>query len=232
LSCELLFYLLFPLIIGIVSRRQRLLATACTVAGAMVAVAAACVVVFPTGQLGNLLYTMPAYRLGEFVIGICLATLMKRGWRPKFSMVQAVVVTVAMYAAITAAANVALDSPASLPYFVADLWMLPGFAAIIAAGASGDLRGDGGLVRSTGVVRLGQWSFALYLVHELILKATEPMVDGMGVVAAALALVLAIVLSIAVSGVLYEWFERPVEKRLRSWAMKDKPSIAQVAGRR
>lgn len=223
LSCELFFYLLFPWLIKILTRRRNIMAAAAAVAGAMVIVAGVCAVIFPTDQLGYLLYTMPAYRIGEFIIGICLATAIRRGWSPRFTMRQAVVGTVIMYAVLILAANIVLHDVARLPYFIADLWMLPGCAAIVAAGAAGDLRGDRGMIRSATLIRLGQWSFALYLVHEIILKAAEPLVDTMSVASASVALAVVILLSVAASGLLFEFFERPIEKRLRAMATAKEP---------
>ncbi|WP_178996920.1 acyltransferase family protein [Paenarthrobacter nitroguajacolicus] len=217
LSCELFFYLLFPWLIKVLMRRQRILSTAIAVGAVMVAVAGACAMLFQPEHLGFLLYTMPAFRLGEFVIGILLAIALQRGWRPRISMMQAVLGTLIMYGMLALAANLVLHDVARLPYFVADLWMMPGCAAIIAAGAAGDLRGDRGIIRSAPVVRLGQWSFALYLVHELILKASEPLVDDLDSTSATVVAVVVIVLSVVASGGLYVWFERPMERRLRAW---------------
>lgn len=228
LSCELFFYLLFPVMIRPLSKAIRPIRSIFMVMIGMVVVGGACAVIFPVSQLGNLLYTLPLYRIGEFAIGVLLALAIQRGWRPRFTLLHATVGTVLMYAAIMGATLVVLGDPERLPYFVADLWMLPGFVAIIAAGAAGDLRGDAGFVRSDLVVRLGQWSFALYLVHEIVLKAAAPIVGDAPPAIAYTAVAIVVVISVAASGILYEWFERPIEKKLRGLlpqASDTKPAI-------
>ena len=216
LSCEMFFYLLFPFMIQRLLGIRKILSAITTVAIVMVLFAATCAVLFPSEQLGYYLYTMPLYRAGEFLIGICLAIAFQRGWRPRWTMKQALILTAVMYLVLIAASNVVLHDVARLPYFVAGLWMLPCFLGIIAAGADGDLGGVGGPLRSVWLGRLGAWSFALYLVHELVLKLVEPLadrVDTLGGVALTIAAVLA---SIALSGIFYVFFERPVERWLRS----------------
>jgi peptidoglycan/LPS O-acetylase OafA/YrhL len=215
LACEMFFYLLFPVIVGPLSRLRRPLRAAAWIGVGLVVVGGACAAVFPTRELGNLLYTMPPYRLGEFGIGILLAAAIRRGWRPRARLRVAALVTVLLYTALMVGALAVLGTPERLPYFVADLWMLPGYAAVIAAAASGDLRGDGGFIRSGVMVKLGQWSFALYLVHELVLKLMAPLAASSGTAVSTAMLAGAVVVSVGVSAALYEWFERPVETRLR-----------------
>lgn len=223
LADEAFFYLLFPFVIGFFARRPkplRWMAAAfvgMTVVGLVVG--AVLMQVAPS-RLGYVLYTMPLFRLGEFVIGILLAVAMQKGWRPRFNLVQAIGAAVVMYAVMSAVVTPTPGGPDGLPNFVADLWMAPAFMAIVVAGALGDIQGKTGGVRSAPVVKLGQWSFALYLVHDLVLRATEPLADGLvgfpaGVVAGA-----AILACIALAAVLYEYFERPVEAKLRAMHRK------------
>ena len=216
LSCEMFFYLLFPLIyprLRVVRPGHAIVWIAVT----MVAVAASCVLIFPTSQLGYLLYTLPAFRLGEFMMGICLAVLVKSGWTPKFASQHAFATTAVMYALIMAATNIVLHDPERMPYVVADLWMLPGFVAIIAAMACRDMRASGGHLANPYVVQLGLWSFALYLVHEILILAVAPLINALPP-AAGIALGLGtVVVAVAASGALYEGFERPIEDRIRTW---------------
>ncbi|WP_231738391.1 acyltransferase [Kocuria rosea] len=217
LSCEVFFYLLFPALVGPISQRIRLMPAIAGAFLAMGVLGAIGVIALPSEVLGYLFYTMPPFRLGEFIIGICLALALQRGWRPRFTVGQALVGAVLMYAVLMAGMLLTFGEPARLPYVVADLWMLPSFMAIIVAAAAGDINNDGGFLRSSVLVRLGQWSFALYLIHELILKTAGLWVDSLNPGMGAFAALVVVAVAVGASGVLYEWFERPVESRLRKW---------------
>jgi peptidoglycan/LPS O-acetylase OafA/YrhL len=224
LACEAFFYLLFPTLNRFIRSRRRLLAVPAVVLTGLLFVAAAGIAIAPERALGYLFYTMPAFRLGEFIVGICLAVAIQRGWRPRFTLRQALLGTAGLYAVLMAGSQFTLGSPELLPYVVADLVMLGGFVAVIAAAAAGDIRGDGGHFRSTGLFKLGQWSFALYLVHELVVKLADTLVDPLTTGPAAVASLTVVALSVALSGVLYERFERPIEARMRSWSPRRQAS--------
>ncbi|MGN7252754.1 hypothetical protein [Arthrobacter sp. SAFR-014] len=66
---------------------------------------------------------------------------------------------------------------------------IPGFALLIAAYAARDrCGGRATFARSPAMVKLGEWSFALYLVHELVLRtARELEPEGLAERAAGLA---------------------------------------------
>lgn len=227
LSCEAFFYLLFPALVGPISQRVRLKPVITGTFLIMGIIGAIGVILLPSEILGYLFYTMPPFRLGEFVIGICLALALQRGWRPRFTLGQALLGTVVMYAVLMVGMLSVFGEPARLPYVVADLWMLPGFMAVIVAAAAGDIRGDGGVLRASVLVRLGQWSFALYLVHELVLKTAGLWVDSLSTGMGTLAALVVVAVAVGASGVLYEWFERPMEKRLRAWGHSRESVIAQ-----
>jgi peptidoglycan/LPS O-acetylase OafA/YrhL len=97
-------------------------------------------------------------------------------------------------------------------------------ALAILAFARRDLEQAGGWLGSSVLVRLGQWSFALYMVHELLLRAAHPLMVEHRWTA-----VLFIVLSIGAAGALFEWFERPIEQRLRGRA---RPAVQLETARR
>jgi peptidoglycan/LPS O-acetylase OafA/YrhL len=90
------------------------------------------------------------------------------------------------------------------------------FALLIAAAVQLDLRDAPSLLRTKPMVLLGQWSYALYLVHATVIYflietvGVRPFGDInvvwlLGVTA----------VSVAASAVLYMAFEHPVEQRLR-----------------
>jgi peptidoglycan/LPS O-acetylase OafA/YrhL len=63
------------------------------------------------------------------------------------------------------------------------------------------------------MVKLGEWSFALYLVHELVLR-TALELGPETLAQRAVFAVVGIVISIPLAGAAYTFFERPVEARL------------------
>jgi len=68
-----------------------------------------------------LLGTMPLYRLGEFVLGMCLATVMKRGWRPRFRLVQAVGLSAISMVGLTMVSLIFMGTTGGLPVIYANL---------------------------------------------------------------------------------------------------------------
>jgi peptidoglycan/LPS O-acetylase OafA/YrhL len=215
LACEAFFYLLFPSLISPISKIRRLPMVMGGACGVMTVAETVGVLVLPERALGYLFYTNPAFRLGEFITGICLALLLQRGWRPRFAMRHALLGTAGLYVLLMGGTLLTLGAAEDLPYVVANLWLMPGFVAIIAAGAAGDLRGDGGHFRTKSLVKLGQWSFALYLVHELVIRASVHLINPLPFPQVVVACLLVFCVSVALSGLLYEAYERPVEKKLR-----------------
>ena len=84
LSCEAFFYAMFPLVIIPLARldRRRIAAVIVACVRAAGARPVGCVRRRRWARGRRDLLLLPAYRFGEFVIGICLALLIKDGWRP------------------------------------------------------------------------------------------------------------------------------------------------------
>lgn len=82
-------------------------------------------------------------------------------------------------------------------------------------GGNRDLSGSSTVLGSKSLVRLSQWSFALYLVHELVIMI-RPFLTEMSAAETFGAAILAINAAIALSGLLHEFVEKPAEKWLRS----------------
>jgi peptidoglycan/LPS O-acetylase OafA/YrhL len=192
----------------------------------MIALAMTAFLSIPVPVANFLLGTTPLYRLGEFVLGVSLALLIKRGWRPRFSLVQAVILSAILYGSLFVASSTTMGAPGSLPVAWANLIMAPGFLAIIAAASTSDVNRNKGILGSPSMVRLGQWSFALYLIHELVIRCIRPLVMDLnsGALFGASAVVIGI--SLALAGVLHELVERPVEKLLRSPRVRSKATTA------
>ena len=220
LSVEAFFYLLFPLFIGLLVRTR---------AAIRLAVALSCVVLviaLPTAAhllgLGPDLtewavFVLPIARVPEFVLGCALAAYVASGGRLRCP-----------FPLTLAVALVAL----ALAAWLGDPWtnavVVVPFTIVIATAAQRDLDGQGSFAAHPWMVRLGEWSFAFYLVHEQVIRLLQ-LVPGPGTsLAAGLALgTLALALSLGAAALLYGWVERPLERRWRNG-----PARAPAASRR
>lgn len=213
LSAEAFFYLCFPLLAAWLSRFnvRAVLGAAAAIFGAA-AVAYSLLFTFSkAAPWGDLLYILPAFRMVDFAIGVCLAFAFRRGWRPKFGATAGALIAGGSFVLWEAIVPLV---PSIFRPETATLLMIPGIAALVAGFAKRDLAGGAGLSSTPVMVRLGEWSFALYLIHELVIRAAlmlHPLRlhQRVGVSLGVLAV------SIALSALLYTLVERPIEKRLR-----------------
>jgi peptidoglycan/LPS O-acetylase OafA/YrhL len=224
LSDEAFFYAMFPLLVlGLICRPHRAIVVA--IAATVACLALVPVVVYKVGSRADVRYLhyLPAYRIGEFIVGICLALLVRRGLRFPASAGLTTAVAAVWLAGVAilnehARSIVPGAAPSGLPQVATGLIVLPMVSVWIVAAASADLDGRPSVLRSRVLRRLGIWSYALYLTHLLVLRELELALgrhvpDGLG---GRIALELAAVaLVIAVSGVAYHLFERPLEVTLR-----------------
>ncbi|MFC3689474.1 acyltransferase family protein [Aquipuribacter hungaricus] len=222
LSCEAFFYLVFPFFAYRAMRadRQQLLRAGLLVVAGLLAGALVVVLVLPPAGWGWALYVNPAYRLGEFVLGVLLACAVRGGWRPRTSLRTALVVLAGAYAVLLVAVGLLTDAQVrAVPAAVADLLMLPAFCLVIASAAGDGLRGRTTTFARPVWVLLGEWSFALYLVHELVLRVLLGVVSA-DPVAAAAQTVVAVGLAVGLAGALHHGVERPCERAVRRWAAR------------
>jgi peptidoglycan/LPS O-acetylase OafA/YrhL len=214
LSCEAFFYALFPLVRTKLSRytvRQlRLIVVVVVIAQiAMLAIAHA---VMSAGPLrDNFLYVNPVLRLYEFAIGVALALAVRNGWRPAVSPM------IACFILMAGVIGVSIPGHAQ-PSYMGGLFALPGIVLVIASCATRELKGAPvRLLTHRVLVRLGVWSFALYMTHQLLLRA---MVADYGryrleSVPQFIAYPAFLVLAVAVAGIFSTFVEQPMERRLR-----------------
>ncbi|MEV0505639.1 acyltransferase [Streptomyces spectabilis] len=172
LSCELLFYLAFPLLWralralparGLWPLAAALAAAVAALPAAVALLPATPALALPDGTTGQwqywLLYVFPPVRAAEFVLGMTLARIVREGhWRgPR-----------PLPAAALLGAGYVLAT--QLPYLagLVAATIVP-IALLIAALAHADATGRPTRLAAPLLVRLGEVSFALYLVHRLVL---------------------------------------------------------------
>lgn len=72
------------------------------------------------------------------------------------------------------------------------------FAILIGATAQADIDRSASLLRNRHLVRLGEWSYAFYLVHLIVIRVAVELAERSGL-----------------AGLLHATVERPLERRLR-----------------
>ncbi len=208
LSCEAFFYLLLPLLVRALApwtRGQRR-ALAAVLACASILFVSAFGATDSASYGYWMTYILPLARLPEFVLGMLLAWEVRDGLRPRLA-------PALLLAGLGLAATWALPAASTR---VTAVVLIP-ILVLVPALAARDLAGGRPSVFATRtMVRLGEWSFALYLVHQIVYRVLThvlpvPLQSGLGVPVVAAALCA----GVAVSGALYVTVERPAERLLR-----------------
>lgn len=210
LSCEIAFYVAFPLLLwGLRRLRPR---TRTAVAVGALAVPPLVGVLWPATI--PLLFHLPPARLPEFVLGMVTAMAVQEGWRPR---VPAPVLLGLLAVGILGAAAVTVH-PTVLTAALAVV-----FAPLAARCAWGDIHGGNRWARHPAVVVAGALSFSFYLLHELVIKMVlvTPL-RGPGTIP------LVLVVSAALAFGLYRGVEVPVRARLLAGSRQPRPSLAEL----
>ncbi|ARC55901.1 O-acetyltransferase OatA [Frondihabitans sp. 762G35] len=218
LVCEAFFYAVFPLLIRALRPfgTGRLLAVFALAVGGVLAVAAV------NDHLPAVLgaNSSPLARLPEFVVGIALARLLRTGaWRGP-SLAVGVLAALAGYAGASLAPTSAFTNAG---------WTVIGYALLIAALARCDIEGRRTLLASRPLVRLGDLSFAFYLVHVLVLQSIGSLWPGhqptLAAVPAALLTLAALGVAVTVALLLNRVVERPGRRLLLALAEGPRPAV-------
>jgi peptidoglycan/LPS O-acetylase OafA/YrhL len=199
LACEAFFYATFPVLALLLRRAGARTATA--LAGASVLA----VLILTRADLhlgiGKTLYSLPAARLPEFVLGVAIARIVLLGrWRGP-GLEASVALTVIGYFLVSQVSG----------EYASVACTLVGFACLIPAAALADLRGAPSLWRHPILVRLGELSFAFYMIHLLVLRAGKQLATPSPTGA-----LMAFAVSLALSWLLYRYVEEPA----RRWIMR------------
>ncbi|MEU6671957.1 acyltransferase [Streptomyces sp. NPDC046727] len=218
LACEAFFYAAFPLLILVL---RRLGARGSTALGGL---SAAAVLVLAWTDAHHWwtqsIYSFPAARLPEFVLGAVTARLVLLGrWRGP-----------GLEASLALAIIGYFLVPQVTPGYSATVCTLAGFALLIPAAAVADLHGLPSLWRHRRMVRLGELSFAFYMIHLLVLRAATDLLGRkphFGLLAGAAVTTAAFTVSLALSWALYEGVERPARRLL---LRRRRPAPAPTSG--
>ena len=167
LACEAFFYLCAPFVIRRLAASSR--SAAVVAAGTWVAVTTAAAVAFGLHSTAAdvYAYTNPLIRSGEFVLGVLLAVLVEKGWRPRLPFVPCVLLLLVVAGTMSVGSG-------NLRQSIADIVLDPFFALVILSAALADLGGRSGVLQRRPLTYLGEVSFGFYLVHELVIVNLAP----------------------------------------------------------
>ncbi|WP_345623595.1 acyltransferase [Streptomyces ziwulingensis] len=220
LSCELFFYLCFPALLRVLRRAPvrmlRVLAGALATLTLLVPVIARYLiggVALPPVADGSLsfeqiwfVYFFPPVRAIEFVLGMAVALLVCADAWPRLGVLPAFLIAAGGYAVSS-----------HLPYLyymggTAALWLTP----LVVAAAEADRKGTTSHFRGKTLVRLGELSFAFYMVHELVLTYAHTWFvadDPPSQAARAGILLVALAVSLLLAHLLFTLAESPLVRR-------------------
>lgn len=207
LACEAFFYLLFPLLLTWLRRVRSLLKVGVVVAVLMVEVGTWVYLTQPPYKAFWFLYVCPAYRLGEFLLGMIVGVALTRGWRLRLPITAGALVLLTGVATVAVAHPVRAGNYITPNNWLYDVAALPGFLLILAAAASRDLEGKLSFCSRRLVVISGEWSFCLYMTHQLVMRQAAHL---------PVPWLVSLLAVLPVAGLLHRGWERPVERLLRS----------------
>jgi peptidoglycan/LPS O-acetylase OafA/YrhL len=152
-------------------------------------------------------YLFPAARILEFVLGILLARTVLEGRRLPVRFWHVIAVLAVAYPVAT-----------QVPYLysITAVLIVP-VGMLVLAGAGSDIGGTASLVRGPVMVKLGDMTFAFYMVHLLVLTYAYRLIDddghpvSPGVRVGSAVLLFAV--SVGLSWVVHTYVEQPLARR-------------------
>ncbi|MFE3514221.1 acyltransferase family protein [Streptomyces sp. NPDC059166] len=218
LSDEAWFYLIFPALLALPLLRSARGRVWC-----VVFLCAATVAVWLSGSFFTdssvrswAIDYFPPTRTLQFVLGVVAGLALKRGWRPPVGLPVAIALTAAAHIALVPWSRAVPDSLWYSPYSASQLLTAPLFALLVAAAATADLEGRRTGLGGPWMIRLGHWSFAWYLFHEIVIRVFLGHLGRPDSQAGVLMVWLAVLaISLTVAAMAYQWVEHPMERLLR-----------------
>jgi peptidoglycan/LPS O-acetylase OafA/YrhL len=177
-----------------------------------------------------LFFIFPPYRFGEFLLGMVLARAVRLGLRlPKVGRASfGVVAGLGIVLLVLTAFTLQTGTPVARPLVA--LLVLPLFAVLLLGGATVDLAGRRTWLNRSVPVRLGEWSFALYLVHKPLFLLTASWgwwgTGGLSGLTGLAGFAGFLALALALAGFCHHVAEKPIERYLRRWPIGLQRSMA------
>lgn len=214
LSDEAFFYLVFPLLLLLAGRRggARMLWAVVVVAQVVL-----WVLFVSQGWSSWSFDYLPLTRVVQFGLGVLCGVAMRRGLRAPVDYWVAVLAVVGFHLALQVWERAAVGESVNWgPYSGSQWWATPFFALLIMGAAQRDLDGRPTGVRGAVLIRLGHWSYAWYLIHEVVVRVWEfERPRPVGIVDTVTDWVVLLLLTQAIAGLLYTCVEHPAERFLR-----------------
>ncbi len=222
LSCEMFFYALHPLVVrtALALKLVALAVVTLIVLSAVFVVARWSPDWWSMRIVGWMLYISPLFRLGEFLLGIAIAAALRRGFRVPIGVIPSTILVALWFHLEYVFAPAHFSDQLRVLVSQATYVVLPLlYGCVIAGAAQLDFDYARSWLRARPMVLLGQWSYALYLVHATIIYALINWIGvrGYSPVENVAWLGLVTLLAVAASAVLYTVIEHPVEHRLRQF---------------
>jgi len=211
LACEAFFYFLFPLLMAGLRRLGGvgtwIVGAACIALELLIPMYAGHL--FAPGTVSFLLYYFPLERLPEFLLGMVLAQLVTAGrWRGPGLAVSLAITIVGYFLTYHVSPDFRYEACTAI-----------GIACLIAAAAVADLENQPSPWRSALSVRLGELSFAFYMIHLLVMRTGEYVFrphPNEGWFFGSLAAAASFALSLAAAWLLYSYVEKPMRRLILS----------------
>ncbi|GGU43724.1 acyltransferase family protein [Streptomyces lavendofoliae] len=219
LSDEAWFYLLFPLLMALPAVRSA--------RGRRWIAGGVCVAVVPVWLTGALIHDagtrawaldyLPLTRTAQFLLGVVTGLAVARGRRPPVGPWAAVALVAGWHLALVPWSRAVPDALWYSPYTASQLLAAPLFALLVATVARADLDGRPTGLGGRWATRLGQWSYAWYLIHEIVIRLWLGYAGApAGPSGTAVVWSLVLLVSLALAAGAYHAVEHPLERWLRA----------------
>jgi peptidoglycan/LPS O-acetylase OafA/YrhL len=227
LTCEAFFYALHPFISKVLVPLAKHGAQLFALGTVIVAFGyRALAIAMPEQWFAHL--PIPLVRVTEFIIGMALAWAIRSGWRVRVQPAVAIGLLGAVVVGIALGGRYLAGIPVleRVPAFGNELFTVACALTIVAV-AQRSLDGKRSVFDSRLQVRLGEWSFAFYLVHATFIYIAlrifgfqEPSWRNL------LWFGLLLAVDLTAAWALHAFVERPMERRMRGW--KDRRDSART----